>query len=323
MKDITNIKKVSLTYKELMECNIVDTNRCGYLTKDEALNNGFSEMDWNKFVSRANKIKNIIKKKGFSNASFFILAKDEEGKIYILDGQGRRMALKLLESDNSFNFTNAEFVCDLYTEPMSTTEMAKLIIDLNTGNTNWQNKDIRRSNALASDDEKVREAYKYTKSLIDKYEMTDYVAHLLTYGEKASHQQSNSIQLSTDNYATTKDVFTEAYLKLICNLSVEKDKNGNDVPRPKDVQKKIRNVTFAISFNSCLRQIVKKHNGNIDEAKDDIMKFTDIVIEAGSGDNRFVKQFMHCDKKDQRVVADKVRRYIRTNSLREALYVTA
>ena len=72
MKTINNIIKVSLSYTELMNCFSVDTNRCGYLTKADALNNGFSESDWNKYISRAQKLKKTIIKKGFSKASFFI-----------------------------------------------------------------------------------------------------------------------------------------------------------------------------------------------------------------------------------------------------------
>lgn len=324
MKTVDNITKVSLTYTELMKCLSVDTNRCGYLKKEEALNNGFSEADWDKFIKRAKKLKKIIKVKGFSRASFFVLAKDDKGNLYLLDGQGRRKALQLMQDEDHVDFSSWEFVCDLYKEPMSKQEMSKLIIDLNTGNTNWQTKDIRRNNVLSTDDEEVKKAYNYTKGLIDKYGIRDYVANLLTFGEKASHQRNGvSDPFSTKDYAITKDIFTEAYLKFVVNASYKKDKDGNDVERNSTVRDAIRNVTFAISFNSCMRGIVKTHNNNVEEAKDDIMYFVDRLLDACSGDDTYVKQFVKCDKKDKEVVANKVRSNCRRKSVYEALYKIA
>ena len=320
MKTINNIIKVSLSYTELMNCFSVDTNRCGYLTKADALNNGFSESDWNKYISRAQKLKKTIIKKGFSKASFFILAKDNENNIYLLDGQGRRKAIHLM-NEEGYDVSSWIFVCDLYIEPMSKEEMSKLIIDLNTGSTNWQTKDIRRSNALSTDDEDIKEAYKYTKKLSDKYEINDYIVNLFTFGEKASHQRNGCYEaFSTKNYAITKDVFTESYIKFIVNASYKKDKDGNDVERTKEVRKKIRNTNFAISFNSCLRNIVKYHNNNVDQAKEDIMYFTDRLIEACKGDDEYVKQFVKCDKKDKEIVANKIRQFCRKRTICDALY---
>ena len=321
MKIVENITKVSLTYHELINCLSVDTNRCGYLKKEEALNNGFSEADWDKFVKRAKKLKKVIKTKGFSRASFFVLAKDEKGNLYLLDGQGRRKALELMQTEDKVDFSNWEFVCDLYNEPMSKQEMSKLIIDLNTGNTNWQTKDLRRSNALSTDDEEVKIAYNYTKRMMDQYELGDYIVNLFTYGEKASHQRNGvSDSFSTKDYATTKEVFTEAYLKFVVNASYKKDKDGNDVERCSTVRKKIRNVNFAISFNSCLRGIVKSHDNNIEEAKDDISYFVDKLLDASNGDDAYMKQFVTCDKKDKEVVANKVKAYCRRKTVCMALY---
>lgn len=85
MKEITSIKKVSLTYDELMGLLNLKANRCGYLKEEDAINNGFSEKDWNSFISRANNMRKKIKKEGFSKASFFVIAKDSDGNLYLLD----------------------------------------------------------------------------------------------------------------------------------------------------------------------------------------------------------------------------------------------
>lgn len=320
MKDVTTIKKVSLTFNELMNCASVPTNRCGYLTEKEAMENGFSMTEWNKFISRAKKLKKTIEEKGFSKASFFVLAQNDKGVIYILDGQGRRKALEMMSV--KYNMAESEFICDMYVNPMSLTEMSELIKDMNTGNTNWQTKDIRRSDALSSDNEEVIKAWIYVKQLAEKYNLVDYVANLLTFGEKASQQRKKGLTLTTQDYATTKNVFTDAYLRVIMNLSYIIDKNGNEIEHPTYIQQKIRNCNFAISFVACLRNIVKEHNGNINESINDINYFVDKLIDAGKGDGQFVTQFVKCDKKDKYVVADKVRKYCKRTSIVNALYKT-
>lgn len=324
MKDVTNIKKVSLTFDELMNCASVPTNRCGYLNESEALSNGFSATDWSKFITRAKKLKKTIEDKGFSKASFFVLAKDENDTIYILDGQGRRKALQMISENPNNHMENLEFICDMYTNPMSIMEMSILIKDMNTGNTNWQTKDIRRSDAVMSDDEEVKIAYAYTKKLMEDNELNDYVVNLLTFGECASHQRGKGTTLSTRNYAITKEVFTEAYLRVVTNASYKVDKSGNSIERAKQVRQKIRNTNFAISFVSCLRNIVKYYNSNIDNAKDDIMYFVDMIIDdCENTDDNYIVQFFKCYDKHMGVVAEKMRPHFRgkcRKSIREALY---
>jgi hypothetical protein len=226
-----------------------------------------------------------------------------------------------MHEEDNIDFSSFEFVCDLYNEPMLNEEMSKLIIELNTGNTNWQTKDIRRSNALSSNDEGVKEAYNYTKCLGDKYELGDYIINLFVFGEKASHQRNGTYKpFSTSDYATTKPVFLEAYLKIVVNASYKKDKYGNSVERISAVRKAIRNTNFAISFNSCLRSILKAHQYNLEEAKSDIMYFVDKLLEACDGEDVFLKQFVKCATKNKEEVANKVRKYCRRKSICEALY---
>lgn len=313
MKDVKTIKKVSLTFDELIKCENVPSNRCGYLTKEDAFKNGFSEADWIKFESRAKKLKKTIETKGFSKASFFVLAKDFNDIIYILDGQGRRKALSMISEKN--DMSNMAFICDMYVNPMTLSEMSALIKDMNTGNTNWQSKDIRRSDALFSNDEDVIAAWCYTKEMQEKYGLCDYIVNLLTYGERASHQRKDGIIFSRKDYASTKDVFTEAYLTVIDQLSSTKDKNGNDIKHPSKVIKKIKGTNFAISFVSCLRRIIKGHNNNIEESKSDIDYFVEKLIAAGKGDKDYVYQFVKCDGKDKFVVWEKVRKHCRRRSI--------
>lgn len=314
MKTITNITKVALSYDELMSVNCIPSNRCGYLTKEDALANGFSETDYGKFVKRAEKIKKMILKKGFSKASFFILAKDKEGKLYLLDGQGRRKALHLMSSSKEMN--KLEFVCDLYTEPMSFEDMTKLIIDLNSGNTNWGNKDIRRSNALASNDEEVVTAYNYTKKMADDYEIRDYMINLLTYGEKASHARSNSGDVfSTKDYVESKDVFTNAYLKFVVNASCTYDRNGNIIERTKKAKDAIRNVNLGIAIVGAFRDIVNSHNHNIEESVEDIDYLVDALLKYCDGDDNYLVSKLKCSTNKKEEFWDKVKSRIRKASI--------
>lgn len=313
---------VTMSYDEIVNSLNVKTNRCGYISKEEAEKNGFTAKEWDKFVARAKRLKKIIKDKGFSRASFFVFAKDNDNNLYILDGQGRRMALKLMETEDGFDMSNMTFECILYVKPMTTSEMSKLIIDLNTGNSNWLTKDVRRSDVIASDNEKVKKAYFEVEELKNKYDMRDYVANLLTYGEKASHQRtSKSEPLSTDDYAITKEVFTGAYVKLITTVSTKYDKDGNIIERPKNVQNKIRNVNFAISFNSCLRSIVKYHNNDVNAAKNDINKFVNSIIKEANGSDAWVEQFFYCAKSDKNEVLVKMKRAISSSTYKNAFQV--
>lgn len=323
MKEIDSIKKVSLTYNELMNVLNVKSNRCGYLKKDEAMANGFSEADWNRFISRAKKMKKTITEQGFSKASFFVLAKDSEGNIYLLDGQGRRMALKMMHDDDKKDFSEWEFVCDLYVDPKTDDEMNELIKEMNTGNTNWQTKDIRRSDVLAANNESVTEAYETVKKLEDEYGICNYAANLFTFGEKASHMRSKGTKpLSTSDYAITKDVFTAAYLKFIVNASYKKDKDGNDIERSKNTQNKLRSANLATALNTCMRKIVKSHNNILEDSIDDIDYFIDKMLIAFDGDDAYVNQLSKCDT-NYDSLASKVKRYVGRKTVYQAVYATA
>lgn len=324
MKDINFVKKVSLTYGELMDCFNVKTNRCGYLTKEEANKNGFSDSDYEKFVSRGEKLRKVINKNGFSKTSVFTIANGEDGNFYLLDGQGRRMALKLMKEKDNCDFSSWEFVCDLYVKPMTEEEMAQAIIDLNTAKTNWQNKDLRRSNVLSTNDESVKEAYFESKKLEDLYGITNYMANLLTFGEKASHAVNSAKEaFTTRDYSICKDIFTEMYVRLITSVSIKIDKDGNYVERPKKVKQSIRNVNFGIAFVGCLRKIVKQ-TGNISNpemARKELSYFTDCVINACNGDDAYVMQFFKCERNNTAALSDKMRRHLKKNeTIRKALY---
>jgi hypothetical protein len=309
----------NISFNELMKCRNVQANRCGYLTKEEALRNEWSENDWKKFVARANKMKKLIAKNGFSKASTFWIAKDRKGDHYIIDGQGRRYALFLMQNDG-VDISSWMFSCNVFKKPMTQKEMTREIISLNTGSKNWMTSEIRRSDAISSGDKKVKDAYLFTKKLCDEHGLTDYTANLLAFGEKASHQRSDYKVLSTDNYSPYREAFTAAYLRYVDTVSFKKGMDGKDIPRNAHLCRAIRGTNFAISANSCMRRIVAYHKGDVKKAEPDINYFVDALISRCNGDDDYVRQFVKCDKKDMEVVANKIRCVCRRKSVREALY---
>ena len=322
MKEVKNIIKVSLTYNELMNCKVVNANRCGYHSRTEAIANGWSEVRWEEFVKRAKKMLKIIKENGFAKSSHFTIVKGVDGNLYILDGQGRRFALKMMHDNDGIDFSNWDFVCDYYVTPMTEEEMVKTIKSLNTGNTNWKTRELRRADALASNDEEVKKAFDVTQKLIDDYGINDYVANLLTFGERASHMRKNVEMLSTKNYSVTKDLFTNAYIKFITKASNNLiDRNGNEVTRSLSVQRKIKGVDFAISLNSCMRGIIKENTINrkidFEKAKEDIDYLINILInKVFKGDDKYILQMMHNTDKKKEFVANLVKPYLKNKTTR-------
>lgn len=324
MKEVTNIKMVYVTFSELLSYLNVETNRCGYTTKEEANLNGFSDEDYNKFVRRALKIMKSIKKHGWKKSSFFTICRDEENNIYLLDGQGRRMALKLMAEKYNSDFSSWTFLCKYHINPMTKEEMSEEVVNLNTGNKNWNNEELFRSYAMQSGDKSVMEAFKETKRIKDKLGVSDKTAKLLTFGEKASHlRSSGNGPLSESDYAITKDLYTNCMETIINGLSYKFDKDGNKVLRKAKTLEKIRRDNFTTGLITCFRKIVKQsgNNDHPSNAKDDLMYFADAVIRAGSGSDDFVAQFTHCDKPDYNLIASQIKKNVKNNkTICNALY---
>ena len=326
MKEITGIKKVKITYNELINLNTIFTNRCGEITLEKAKEKGYSEMEFKTLETRAKKLVKIINAKGFSMASTFAVAIGKDGKYYILDGQGRRMALKMI-NDSGRDISAWEFNCDLYTEPMEFSDMSKLIRDYNTGNTNWKNSEIRRCDVLGSGNKEVLEAYNYVKKLKEDYGINDYMANLLTFGEKGSHQRSNGMNAFTpSDYSETKDLFTNAYLKLIVNASYAIDKDGNSVERSKAAQSAIRNTNLGIALVSLFRSIVDLHKNDEEINRDEnIANDIDYVVEkilstCCDGVDSYMRQNLKMSSKSANELWGKIRKNIGKKKLIELSY---
>lgn len=326
MKEIVGIKKVKITYNELIHLNTIFTNRCGEITMERAKEKGYSEAEFKALETRAKKLVKIIKTKGFSKASTFAAAMGKDGKYYILDGQGRRMALKMI-NDSGMDISRWEFNCDLYSEPMEFSEMSNLIRDYNTGNTNWKNLEIRRCDVLSSGNEDVLTAFNYVKKLKEDYCINDYMANLLTFGEKGSHQRSNGMNAFTpSDYSETKDLFTKAYIKLIVNGSYALDKDGHSVERGKIAQAAIRNTNLGIALVAIFRSIVDLHkNDDENNRNENIANDIDYIVDkilstCCDGVDSYMKQNLKMSSKSAYELWGKIRKNIGKKKLVELSY---
>ena len=286
-----------ITVAELMKIDTKDTNRCGELTKNDALAKGFKEGDWNSYITRAKKILKNIEKNGYSPSSLIRIAKcSEDGKYYLIDGQGRRMAVKMyVEKGGHIN----EVPCLMYNKEMNFSEIDKAIKDLNTGNTNWKTDDLIRSVAIemGGDTEAAFNIMEDYKDSFVKHglSITPYMAKYVFFGEKASHIRSdNTSELSTKNFRTFYDVYSNEYRRFVVNASYL-----NNELRTGDARNKVKNQDFAIGIMQVLVSICKtamEEYKSVEKARPivekEVASFIDKMLEKceGMNDERLVQE---------------------------------
>lgn len=241
-----SIISVYITFDELMAANTKDTNRCGELTKENALAKGFKEKDWDSYIRRATiTMKNIVQN-GYSSTSLIRIVKcSDDGKLYLLDGQGRRMALKMLAAKGKrFN----EIHCLYYKNEMTSSEIDKAIKELNTGNKNWSTDNLIRSEAMekGGDTLKAFETIENYKESFAKHgvSISPYMAKYVFFKEKGSHIRSGNVnELSTGSFHTFSDIYSNEYRRFVVNASYVGEKQ-----RTSKAKAKISNQSFAIGI---------------------------------------------------------------------------
>ena len=329
MKDVKSMTIKTMSFDELMNCKELNSNRCGCLNKEEALAHNYTEVDWQGLEKRAKKLKSNILKNGFREDSLFWVAKNEKGTMYILDGQGRRLAVKMIHDENKDFFGKGEFNC-VFCGEMSIEQMTEKIRNLNTGNKNWLNQDVRRCDAMSSDDEEVIKAYKHMEEVKNRLGVRDYVANLLVFGEKGSHTKANGAkQLKTSDYRVDKDVYIEAYERFLNEASYTVNRDGEKVLRGFSVRSAIRSTNFAISFVTNIRRIIKACQYDIDYAKQVINYFIDGLIRyCDCNDDFLIKDLKGFDKSASSIT-DRVKKHFisakscKADKIREAFYANS
>ena len=241
-----------ITIDELMKVNTKDTNRCGELTREEALKKGFKDCDWNAYQTRANRIRKSIIEDGYHSDSVIRVAKcKDDGKWYIIDGQGRRMALKMIIDERGKIIK--EVPCLVYNSELSSSEIDQRIKDVNTLNTNWSGDNHLRALAYKEGGEiwnAFQEIEKYKDSFAKHgLAVTSYMSKYVFLGERGSHIGSKNIT-DLKRFETFSDIFSSEYRRFVINASY----NG-DVQRTSDVKKKIRHTEFGIGIMQVFRAI--------------------------------------------------------------------
>lgn len=249
-----------LSISELMTVSTKKTNRCGELSREEALSNDYSQKDWDAYITRATKLAKNIASNGYCQMSVFQIAESVTGEQYLIDGQGRRMALKICSEMPSEDIKvplPSQVPCLIY-KGVPEDEIDKAIFILNTGGKNWLNRDILRSKAIGEggDAKKLYDKIEsYKQSFKGGIEPCDYMARFIFLGEKGSHLRSfNNPDLEITTFS---EEWAKAYKYFVEGSSLRPVGSNEFTLRKKDTIKKICSQDFCIGIIQIFKSIEK------------------------------------------------------------------
>lgn len=249
-----------LSISELMSVSTKKTNRCGELSREKALSNDYSQKDWDAYIARATKLAKNIALNGYCQMSVFQIAESVTGEQYLIDGQGRRMALKICSEMSSEGIKvplPSQVPCLIY-KGVPEDEIDKAIFILNTGGKNWLNRDILRSKAIGEGGE-AKKLYdkieSYKQSFKGGIEPCDYMARYIFLGERGSHLRSfNNPDLEITTFS---EEWAKAYKYFVEGSSWVSVDNNEFKLRKKDTVKKICSQDFCIGIIQIFKSIEK------------------------------------------------------------------
>lgn len=298
MKESTTMKCVFISEEEIKNNNFLNTchlvNRCAELDEQKAKSLGFTDSEYNAFVTRVNKIRKKIQNDGeYSRACPIIIATcKEDGKLYIIDGQGRLAALRTMAWTEKMQSDMVPAM--LFTEQLSLEEIAKLIRACNTCNTDWKNKELRHTDAKVEGGE-LLEAF----NLIEKYKENfdnkkmDYLADLMFYGQLASHQRSKGTKLGINDFRPNHKVICDAYLSLVSQCVFDREDTN--------VRKSANNCNFGIVLESLYAAYERVYRNDVDRLTSALATINNAIIKTTDKltDKNFVKFFSQFKKADR------------------------
>lgn len=253
------VKHDFINYSELCALNLHKVNRCGYVKKEDALANGFTETDYNKFINRCKKTLKDIKQNGYLETSTLIIAKcKDDGLIYLIEGQGRRGAIMIGSDKNEIDITNIP--CQIYESELTYREIGEKIRIHNTKKSaRWGCADISKSGAreLGGD-------YEWAYNFVEQYKLRtncgSYMANLMVYGEKHSHKRNSSLPFTQCDFREGYELFMSLYERYLNEFGDKQ--NMSHSTRHANVKRTDIGIIFN-SFFSFLYRSCKKHS--IDE----------------------------------------------------------
>lgn len=263
MQTNKNVKFVFMTIEEVKnECKFFNENRNHYLSFKEANEHFFSNSSTKKTIKRIRQYqKDIFDKVGEWKICTPMIVYDVEGTKYIVDGQGRFMAL----SDDSKNYDI--LIPVMLVEGKTYMEMIEDAIAMNTRQKKWTPSDMYRTHLLMNG--KPEEAEQFLK-LQTKYEneldVTDYVSRLILLGYANASHNDNIHSTTTLNpyHEVIFNCFKLFYEKACASCGT----NKNDI-------KSIKRQNVSQAFNSIITEIIR-------ECEKDGIDYTEKVYNVSS-----------------------------------------
>ena len=229
MRKVENVEMVYMTIDEVKKlCLFLEENRNHYSDAKEAAKHYFSEYDTKKTSYRINSYKNRIfsKDKKWKECSPMIVYV-VDNKYYIVDGQGRFIAVDLYNTEAVENEKITEIPVQLY-YGKSYNEMIDDALSLNTNQKNWSTEDVwRTTNLRNGNDEKVKEMMNLKRQYEDELGVKSYTSKLILFGYyKASHREG--INRTTDFSPYHTDFFNS--FKTFYDIAAKScDNNQKDI----------------------------------------------------------------------------------------------
>ena len=296
------MKKISfrfLTYEELCNLNIHSFNRCGHITLDEAQAHGTSEHDYNTFIKRCERTLKDIKKNGYLETSVLIIAKcKEDGKIYLIEGQGRRGAIILGVNQGKLNVETHSLntiPCFMYDDELSYEDIGKKIEEHNIKKSSpWKTNDLTQIHVKIEGGD-VEEAYNMVKKYREKNFKRDgvYTCNLLFYAGKVSHLRGKDIKLTKNDFRENYEIFTSLYEKFLNEFATTKPIKDNER------YSYVRRCDFSIiweSFFNYIHKICRQYNYDAHSIMSEVLDYIIKWSNSNTTTVQNIKEFLSISK---------------------------
>lgn len=287
-------KLIELSIKEVNNLNFHHINRCGFLDVNEAIANGFSHDDCKSFVNRCEKMLKEIKKNGFLMNSFLCVAVcKDDGKLYLVDGQGRRGAIQLgiIKGDISTDFKVPCIMLEGYTYD----EIGELIRKFNNAKSSpWKGLDRSFADAKQKGGDYLT-AYNIVKNYAETHKCNIYMSRLLHFGQKGSHSKGNPLTLS--DFRSNNELFTSLYSTFLSDFG--KIFEGTHTHLKKKRLGLAKKTDLGIIWESLINHMTKFKSSNTDLTNNIINLNNEIIKKSNKLSMEDFIRLVHIKKDDK------------------------
>ena len=242
-KELSNvaIRLVSIDWIK-KNVNFIEENRSHYLDDEASKAHNFTMYDKSRLVSRVKFYKNrIFKIKPVWNECCPMKVYYVDGKYYLVDGQGRFLAVDIYNRDAKDKITEIP-VQVIWGKTYN--EMIKDMIALNRFNKNWSTSDLFRCHCVMVGDDSL---CKNMQKIQDELGVSEYTAKLILFGNgKSSHRES----IESNEYSPYKDVMFKYFKKYYDGSSEGCNGNKNQI---KTIKKQTVSQALYKIFSNVIR----------------------------------------------------------------------